>query len=131
MFPSSNTVIAQPINLKQILPSATLRPLGPVPEVANNARIALPRFAPSTRNSAIFRPIRPLAAKAAVRSTTARLDQNAMANIAPTSMSSNGSPEIDARMTFTPGACDRGRAAFMIICNASRISPTPMATLPI
>ena len=131
MLPSSSTVITQPISLKQILPSATLRPLGPVPEVANNANIALPRFAPSTRNKAIFKPIRPLAANAAVRSTTARLDQNAIANTAPTSISRTGSPEIEARMIFTPGASDKGRAAFMIICSASRINPTPMATLPI
>ena len=124
-------MIAQPINLKQILPTATRRPLGPVPDVASSARIALPRFAPSTTNKAIFNPISPLAANAAVSNTTARLDQKATANTAPTSISSIGSPEIEVRITFMPGACDNGRAAFIIICSASRISPMPIATRPI
>ncbi len=127
----SATASAQPTILNSRLPSATRRLALPAAAVATTATMPLPRLAPITRNSATFRLISPLATKAPVSNTTARLDQAISVNNAPIRMSSIGSPESEPKITLTPAAPVSGRAACRMICSARMMSPSPIAMRPI
>jgi hypothetical protein len=120
----------QPATLNTRLPKATRRPPPGVRALTRRARRALPRFAPSTRQSATGTATTWDAASVAASSTVARLDQHMTAKSAPISMSSIASPESVAKITRTPCASVMGLVASTTSCSASSMRPRPMATRP-
>ena len=119
-----------PATLKSRLPNATRRPPPGMRAFTMSASRPLPRFAPSTRQSATGTATTLVAASDAVISTTARLEKEARLKAAPMSMSSIGSPESVAKMTRMPCASVIGLVASITSWRARSMRPRPIATRP-
>ncbi len=118
-----------PMALNSRLPSGTCRVARLALAVFSTASSPLPRLAPSTSPSATSMPTA-LMDRVAVSSTTARLEYDSTASVAPTRISSMRSLVSDSSISCTAGLAVSTWVAWLTSCRASSISPRPMSTRP-